>query len=80
MHRRDVLQLGVALGASSLLETLDDVEHAGPSREHYSTVTPDEQRRSIGNVVSLFGPVPFRSVPPRVGSAVGRVAREVGRE
>ncbi len=25
-------------------------------REHYSTVTPDEQRRSIGNVVSLFGP------------------------
>jgi integrase len=24
-------------------------------REHYSTVTPDEQRRSIGNVVSLFG-------------------------
>jgi integrase len=27
-------------------------------REHYSTVTPDEQRRSIGNVVSLFGPRP----------------------
>jgi len=26
-------------------------------REHYSTVTPDEQRRSISNVVSLFGPV-----------------------
>jgi integrase len=25
-------------------------------REHYSTVTPDEQLRSIGNVVSLFGP------------------------
>ncbi len=25
-------------------------------REHYSTVTPDEQRESIGNVVSLFGP------------------------
>jgi integrase len=25
-------------------------------REHYSTVTPDEQRRSIGNVVQLFGP------------------------
>jgi integrase len=27
-------------------------------REHYSTVSPDEQRRSIGNVVSLFGPRP----------------------
>jgi integrase len=25
-------------------------------REHYSTVTPDEQRRGIRNVVSLFGP------------------------
>ena len=25
-------------------------------REHYSTVTPDEQRRSISNVVNLFGP------------------------
>jgi hypothetical protein len=25
-------------------------------REHYSTVTPDEQRSSIGNVVQLFGP------------------------
>jgi integrase len=25
-------------------------------REHYSTVTPEEQRRSIGNVVQLFGP------------------------
>ena len=24
--------------------------------EHYSTVTPDEQRRSIGSVVPLFGP------------------------
>lgn len=24
-------------------------------REHYSTVTPDEQRESIGNVVQLFG-------------------------
>jgi integrase len=27
-------------------------------RERYSTVTPDEQRRSIGNVVSLFGARP----------------------
>jgi hypothetical protein len=26
------------------------------ANEHYSTVTPDEQRRSIGNVVNLFGP------------------------
>jgi integrase len=25
-------------------------------REHYSTVTPEEQRRSIGNVVQLFAP------------------------
>ena len=27
-------------------------------REHYSTVSPDEQRRSIRNVVNLFGPAP----------------------
>ena len=25
-------------------------------REHYSTVSPDEQRQSIRNVVKLFGP------------------------
>jgi hypothetical protein len=30
-------------------------------REHYSTVTPEEQRRSIGNVVQLFGPRPTQS-------------------
>jgi integrase len=34
-------------------------------REHYSTVTPDEQRQSIGNVVQLFG---------RPGSGEGRRA------
>jgi hypothetical protein len=33
-------------------------------REHYSTVTPDEQRRSIRNVVNLFGP---RSAPAQSG-------------
>jgi len=33
-------------------------------REHYSTVTPDEQRRSIGNVVQLF-------VPPKSGEGGG---------
>lgn len=27
-------------------------------REHYSTVTPDEQRTSIGNVIQLFGRPP----------------------
>jgi hypothetical protein len=27
-------------------------------REHYSTGTPEEQRRSIGNVVQLFGSRP----------------------
>jgi hypothetical protein len=31
-------------------------EESDRVREHYSTVTPDEQRRSIGNVVNLFGP------------------------
>ena len=35
-------------------------------REHYSTVTPDEQRESIGNVVLLFGPK-NREVGPKVG-------------
>lgn len=41
-------------------------------REHYSTVTPDEQRESIGNVVQLFGPQ-NRDVGPKVGRVVGRV-------
>jgi hypothetical protein len=30
-------------------------------REHYSTVTPEEQRRSIGNVVQLFGARPRKN-------------------
>ena len=31
--------------------------HRTPAmHDHYSTVTPDEQRRSIGNVVRLFDP------------------------
>lgn len=44
-------------------------------REHYSTVTPDEQRRSIGNVVSLFGPRPVseRAAPSGEGSGEGRL-------
>ena len=43
-------------------------------REHYSTVTPDEQRRSIGNVVSLFGarPVSERAAPSGEGGGEGR--------
>ena len=40
-------------------------------REHYSTVTPDEQRSSIGNVVQLFGRAPSGEGsgegPPQVG-------------
>jgi integrase len=36
-------------------------------REHYSTVTPDEQRSSIGNVVQLFGRRPSGEGPPQVG-------------
>ena len=39
-------------------------------RDHYSTVTPDEQRRSIGNVGSLFG--------PRESGEVGRDLAEWG--
>jgi integrase len=41
-------------------------------REHYSTVSPDEQRRSIGNVVSLFGPRPSGEGS---GEGTGRVGR-----
>ena len=40
-------------------------------REHYSTVTPDEQRRSISNVVNLFG-------PRKSGEGSGEGARESG--
>jgi len=47
-----------------------------PVREHYSTVTPDEQRRSIGNVVSLFGPRDSGSS----GAGSGAGPREVGRK
>ena len=48
-------------------------------REHYSTVTPDEQRESIGNVVQLFGgPRPSTSRPSGEESGEGRP--RVGRE
>jgi hypothetical protein len=44
-------------------------------REHYSTVTPDEQRRSIRNVVNLFGP---RSAPAQSGEGSGEGAGSSG--
>jgi hypothetical protein len=44
-------------------------------REHYSTVTPEERHRSIGNVVRLFGRHPLRR---GVGRAVGRVLAKWG--
>lgn len=46
-------------------------------REHYSTVTPDEQRASIGNVVSLFGP---RKAPSSSGEGSGEAIAGVGRK
>lgn len=42
-------------------------------REHYSTVTPDEQRASIGNVIQLFG-------RQKSGEGTGEGRREVGRK
>ena len=48
-------------------------------REHYSTVTPDEQRRSIGNVVSLFGRRPA-AASGASGEGSGEGDREVGRK
>ncbi len=42
-------------------------------RERYSTVTPEEQRRSIGNVVQLFGPR-----PPQSGEGSGEGDRVSG--
>jgi integrase len=42
-------------------------------REHYSTVTPEEQRRSIGNVVQLFE-------ARKSGEGSGRVTDKVGRK
>ena len=46
-------------------------------REHYSTVTPDEQRASIGNVVQLFGP---RPACQQSGEESGEGPRQVGRK
>jgi hypothetical protein len=42
-------------------------------REHYSTVTADEQRSSIGNVVQLFA-------RPHGGEGPGEGPRQVGRK
>lgn len=42
-------------------------------REHYSTVSPDEQKRSIGKVVHLFGP---RSAPAESGEGGGEGQRK----
>jgi hypothetical protein len=55
----------VLVGASQLGRAILAQRLAGArsAPEHYSTVTPDEQRRSIGNVVNL-------SVPAKVGSVV----------
>jgi hypothetical protein len=52
-------------------------------RELYSTVTPDEQRRSIHNVLQLFGPRPTQrggEASPKSGPKVGRVPERVGRD
>jgi integrase len=45
-------------------------------REHYSTVTPDEQRRSIGNVVQ---PVRPARIPTKWGGQWGGYPGRVGR-
>jgi hypothetical protein len=44
-------------------------------REHYSTLTPEEQRRSIGNVVQLFA-----ARPPKSGEERGEDDRASGEE
>jgi hypothetical protein len=48
-------------------------------REHYSTVTPDEQRASIGNVVQLFGGRPTPATAPS-GEGSGEAPHRVGRK
>jgi len=48
-------------------------------REHYSTVTPDEQRESIGNVVQLFGRAPAEGRGPS-GEESGEGPAKVGRK
>jgi Phage integrase family len=45
-------------------------------QRHYSTVTPDEQRASIGNVVSLFGVRPS----PKSGEGSGEARAASGEE
>ena len=47
-------------------------------REHYSTVTPEEQRRSIGNVVELFDPARSSNVSAASGGVSGGVRADVG--
>src|ERR1700689_2852199 len=49
-------------------------------REHYSTVTPDEQRWSIGNVVSLFGPRGSGEGPRQSGEGSGEGRRASGED
>ena len=48
-------------------------------RDPYSTVTPDEQRESIGNVVQLFGRAPAEGRGPS-GEESGEGPAKVGRK
>ena len=48
-------------------------------RDPYSTVTPDEQRESIGNVVQLFGRAPAEGRGPS-GEESGEGPDKVGRK
>jgi integrase len=72
--RRTFNDLARAANVEALVTKSISGHQTDRMREHYSTVTPDEQRRSIGNVVSLFGPPPVsqRAAPSGEGSGEGR--------
>jgi hypothetical protein len=72
--RRTFNDLARAANVEALVTKSISGHQTDRMREHDSTVTPDEQRRSIGNVVSLFGapPVSQRVAPSGEGSGEGR--------
>jgi integrase len=74
--RRTFNDLARAANVEALVTRSISGHQTDRMREHYSTVTPDEQRRSIGNVVSLFGPRDSGSS----GAGSGAGPREVGRK
>jgi hypothetical protein len=74
--RRTFNDLARAANVEALVTKSISGHQTDRMREHYSTVSPDEQRRSIGNVVSLFGPGPVSDGAGPSGEGRSRVGRK----